>query len=108
MKMSEPNTITINEVKYVRADSVAPRSGPIKIVVLDRGYVYVGGVEIKDDFVTITEASCIRRWGTTKGLGELVNGPTANTILEKTGTVKAPLRALISMIDVEQEKWSRI
>jgi len=107
--VSEPTSITINEVKYVRADSIAPPSGNIKIVVLDRAYVYVGYVKIEDDFVVISNAMNVRRWGTTKGLGELAeNGPLPNTVLDKYGTVKAPMRALISLVDVEQGKWSSI
>lgn len=104
--MSVPNTIRIDNVEYVRADSVSPPSGPIKIVVLDRGFVYVGYTEIDGDFVKITRAKNIRYWGTTKGLGELVNGPLKDTKLDAVGTVSAPLRALISLIDVEQTKWN--
>jgi hypothetical protein len=103
--MSAPNTIKIDEVEYVRADAPKPPDGPIKIVVLDRGFVYVGGVKIDGDFVVITGAKNIRIWGTTKGLGELVNGPLSGTKLDAVGVVRAPLRALISLIDVEQSKW---
>ena len=78
----------------------------IKIAVLDRGFVYVGNVEMKDDFLILTNAKNIRVWGTTKGLGELVSGPTASTKLDKVGTVRVPSRALISLIDVEQDKWN--
>lgn len=106
--MSQPTTIRIDNVEYVRADSVAPREGDIKIVVLDRGFVYIGCVKIDGDFVVITGAKNIRAWGTSKGLGELVNGPLSSTKLDSVGTVRAPLRALISMIDVEQAKWSSI
>ncbi len=104
--MTAPSTIRIDNVEYVRADSVSPPSGPIKIVVLDRGFVYVGYTEIDGDFVNITRAKNIRYWGTTKGLGELVNGPLKDTKLDNVGTVKAPLRALISLIDVEPSKWN--
>ncbi len=106
--MSKPETITIDDVKYIRADSVpdaAKFDGDIKIVVLDRGFVYVGRVQLDADFVTISNARNLRQWGTTKGLGELVAGPLSGTKLDAVGTVKAPLRALISLIDVEQSKW---
>lgn len=57
-----------------------------QIVVLDRGWVYVGNVIIEGDLVRIHNARCIRRWGTTKGLGELaLTGPTKNTVLDPTG-----------------------
>jgi len=46
-------------------------------------------------------------WGTTKGLGELaLNGPLPNTKLDVVGTVRAPARAVISMIDTEATKWN--
>ncbi len=103
--MSKPNTIKIDEVEYVRADSIGATDGDIKIAVLDRGFVYIGHVKQDGDFLILTKAKNIRYWGTTKGLGELVNGPLATTKLDRTGTVRIPNRALISLIDVEQSKW---
>jgi hypothetical protein len=103
--MSKPNTIKIDEVEYIRKDAVPETEGDIKIAVLDRGFVYVGHVKSEDEFVILTHAKNIRIWGTTKGLGELVSGPLANTRLDAVGTVRVPFRALISLIDVEQAKW---
>lgn len=106
--MKQPETITIDDVKYIRVDSVSdPKKfeGDIKIAVLDRGFVYVGYVKVDHDFITITHAKNLRAWGTTKGLGELVTGPLSGTKLDTVGTIKVPLRALISLIDVEQTKW---
>ena len=65
------------------------------IVVLDRGFVYVGNVVIDGDFAFISNASNIRYWGTKRGLGELINGPLAETKLDHIGIVKAPMRAVI-------------
>lgn len=104
--MSQPNVIKIDEVEYVRKDSIKNTDGDIKIVVLDRGFVYVGQVKEEGDFLVIRNAKNIRIWGTTKGLGELVGGPLTNTKLDPVGTVRVPLRALISLIDVEQSKWA--
>ena len=76
------------------------------VVVLDRGFVYVGKVEISGDWCVITNARNIRSWGTTKGLGELVQGgPTDSTKLDVVGTVRAAMRAVISVIDTEESKW---
>lgn len=104
--MAAPKTIKIDEVEYVRADSVQKPDGDVKIVVLDRGFVYVGAVKIDGDFVVIEGAVNLRVWGTTKGLGELVSGPTSKTVTDKVGTVRAPIRALIHMIEVEAGKWN--
>ena len=95
----------INGIEYIRKDSIKETDGDIKIVVLDRGFVYVGQVSQEDDFYIIKNAKNIRQWGTTKGLGELASGPLANTKLDTFGTVRVPSRALISLIDVEQSKW---
>ena len=73
------------------------------IVVLDRGFVYVGDVSCDSDWCVIRNAKNIRVWGTTKGLGELVGGPTSKTVLDTVGTVRAPMRAVISVIEC---KWS--
>jgi len=75
------------------------------IVVLDRGFVYVGCVTIEGDWCVITEARNIRHWGTKNGLGELVNGPLKETKLDFVGNLRAPLRAVISLIDVNESKW---
>jgi len=68
------------------------------IVVLDRGFVYVGDVTIDNYFLTIDKASNIRYWGTKNGLGELVNGPLNETKLDKIGTVIVPMHAVIHLV----------
>lgn len=76
-----------------------------QIVVLDRGFVYVGAVKDAGDNLVITGAKCIRRWGTTNGLGQLAeSGPTSNTVLDPAGTVTAPKRAVIHLIECKT-KW---
>lgn len=70
---------------------------------LDRGFVYVGKVADEGDNIRITECRNIRRWGTTKGLGELVDGPTRNTVLDKVGEVIAPKRAIIHLISCTKD-----
>ena len=104
--MNAPQTLKIDDVEFVCKDAIPDTYGEIKIVVLDRGFVYVGRVEIEEDFIVIRNAKNIRQWGTTKGLGELVNGPLSATKLDSVGTVRAASRALISLIDVEQSKWN--
>jgi hypothetical protein len=77
------------------------------IVVVDRGYVYVGSVVSDDRYTTITNALNIRKWGTTRGLGELaIEGPKSETKIDPVGTVRIPARAVISIIDTEAAKWA--
>ncbi len=105
--MNKPESIKIDDVEYVRKDATSKYDGDIKIVVADRGFVYIGRLDISAaDFVTLRNAKNLRIWGTTKGLGELVSGPTSKTVLDNVGTVSIPFRAVISVIDVEQAKWS--
>ena len=104
----KPETLMIDEVKYVRLDSLEKTNGNIKIIVVDRGFVYVGICEEQENYILLRKANNIRKWGTTKGIGELVNGPTASTICDAVGTLRIPNRAVISIIDVEQEKWNNI
>jgi hypothetical protein len=110
--VNHPQYITIDSVEYVRKDSlVSPSAGPVKIVVLDRGFVYVGRVDpqVEGDMLVIRNARNIRVWGTTRGLGELaLEGPKPDTKLDAVGTVRAPMRAVISVIDAEQSKWTGI
>lgn len=77
------------------------------IVVLDRGFVYVGSTTSDNQGnVTMTDAHNIRSWGTTKGLGELVlEGPKSNTKTDKCGTVKIPAKSLISIHPTEKKLW---
>jgi hypothetical protein len=86
------NTLTLNGVKYVREDSIEQNSPPMgskRIIVADRGWVFLGDcVNNEDGTVTIHNALNIRRWGTTRGLGELANGPTAGTKTDPCGTVR--------------------
>lgn len=79
------------------------------IVVLDRGFVYVGRVSTDGDWCRIADARNIRYWGTTRGLGQLVReGPTATTKLDDVGCVMAPTRAVISILPIIQEgAWKR-
>ena len=76
------------------------------IVVLDRGFVYVGNVEVEGDWCVITDAKNIRVWGTTSGLGQLaLEGPQESTKLDCVGVVRAPMKAVISIIDTKADQW---
>jgi hypothetical protein len=69
-----------------------------KIVIADRGFVWVGKVTTTKAGLRIENARCIRRWGTTTGLGQLIDGPMPETVLDQVGTVEVPLRAVIGVI----------
>ena len=71
-----------------------------KIVVLQRGWVVVGLVEEDGDKIVIHDAAVVRRWGTSKGLGELAaKGPLPETVLDPAGRVEAHKLAVVLTID---------
>jgi len=82
-----------------------PTSGVLSIVVADRGWVYIGRVEHEADWLTVLGARQITRWGTTKGLNELIDGPTNNTRLGSPADLRIPMRAIITVIPVVASKW---
>lgn len=106
--MSKPETLKIDDVEYVRKDSVSPGiTGNVKIVILQRGWVMVGRLERNWSECKLTHASVIRSWGTTKGLGEIAqNGPTSSTKLDKThGVVEFDSLTVVASIACEEAKW---
>lgn len=95
------NTLTLNGVEYVRKDSIAssPAIGDVRIVIADRGWVFVGNCQDHDDgTVTITNCKNIRKWGSTRGLGELANGPLPGTVADSYGTVRTNPIATIAVV----------
>jgi hypothetical protein len=75
-------------------------------VVLQRGWVVVGDVTLTGDELVVENASVIRRWGTTKGLGELASkGPQPSTVLDPAGLVRAHRLAVVLQLDVDASKW---
>ena len=100
-------TITIDGVEYVPA-SEAPEPTAYKIVVLQRGWVFVGrySLDPETQIVTLTDAKNIRLWGTTRGLGQLAeSGPTSSTKLDPAGVVTFHLLTQVSAIDTGIETW---
>lgn len=113
--MIDVNELTIGQVRELAA-LLNPGNAParvagridhgLQIAVLDRGFVYIGRVVTDGEWCHISGAWNIRRWGTTRGLGELVDGPTLNTELDRVGDVRVPFHALQHLIAVKGEKWT--
>lgn len=99
-------TLTIDGTDYVRADTIDRPASTVRIVVLQRGWVVVGRYIEEGDEVTVLDASVIRKWGTTRGLGQLRAGPTQDTILDPAGTVRAHRGAVVLTIDCDEDAWS--
>ena len=108
----EINEIKINGIDYVRKDSVTAIkefTGDIKIVVLQRGWVYIGRFERNGNDCKLHNAYNIRVWGTTNGLAELVNGATSSTKLDKCdGVVEFDYLTVVHTITVNSQSWKQI
>lgn len=78
-----------------------------KIVVLHRGWVVVGKYSADGDEIVIKDASVIRKWGTSKGLGELaLNGKLPTTVFDPCGTVRAHKLAVVMTLDCNEKIWN--
>ena len=76
------------------------------IVVLQRGWVLIGDLMKQGHDCVLTNASVIRHWGTTKGLGEIAeNGKTDKTILDPTPQVSFNELTAILFIKCNESKW---
>ena len=97
------NEIEVNGKKYIACGL----QGDIKIVILQRGWVMVGRFSRTGSDCTLSNSSTIRKWGTTKGLGELAkDGPTSETILDKNyGVVEFDYLTVVASIVCEESKW---
>lgn len=102
------NTINIDGTEYVRADSFKTpdySGSPVRIVIAQRGWVFVGRWEEDGERVTLHNARVIRRWGTTKGLGELCAGPTSSTVLDPAGTVELHILGVVASLACDENGW---
>jgi hypothetical protein len=101
--------ITVEGKDYVPVDSVREYDGDIKIVILQRGWIMVGRFERNGSDCKLHNASVIRKWGTTKGLGEIANnGKLPETILDKCyGVVEFDYLTVVACISCREEVWEK-
>ena len=103
----QPETIKIDEIEYVRRDSVPKTTGTVRIVILQRGWVMVGRFSQDGQNCILENAHVIRVWGTTTGLGQIaIEGPTKSTVLDKCPPVRFHELTVIATIDCVEAKWS--
>lgn len=106
----EASEVEINGVAYVPKGSTKQQfDGDIKIVTLQRGWVMVGRFERTGSDCKLYNASVIRNWGTTKGLGEIAAaGPTSSTRLDPTnGLVEFDYLTVVATISCNKSAWSK-
>lgn len=103
----KPETMMIDEVKYIRADQADVKPTTKQIVVLQRGWIVVGDVSKTETEVTIKNCSVIRVWGTSNGLGEIaMGGPTSKTKLDPCPNIIVHPLSVVLYMNVNTEKWN--
>ncbi len=103
-------SISINGKEYVLASEFKTSlSKDVRIVILQRGWIYVGRyVKIDETEHILENAKCIRIWGTTKGLGQIVSGPIdGKTVLDDAGTVRFHPATVVATLDCEEKEWAK-
>lgn len=103
--MSKPETIMIDEVKYVRADSVkAPIVGNRAVIVVDRGWIFAGDVTRENGRIKLSRAVHVFRWESIGFNGMLENPKSNKVTLKPLPDVDMPADAEIFAIPVD-ESW---
>ncbi len=98
--MSCPNTITIDGIDYVKEGQKI--TGNRHIVVLDRGWIFVGNLEVDGETYKLTNTQNIRKWGKS-GFGGMVLDPKkAEVVLDKSGPLE--FKSPIFLVSVP-ENW---
>lgn len=102
--MSKPETITIDDVKYVRADSVAIKpNGNRAVVVVDRGWIFAGDIVRENGRIKLSRAIHVFRWESI-GFDGVIKNPKSNKVtLKPLADVDMPADAEIFSIPVENE-----
>lgn len=103
--MSKPETITIDDVKYVRADAVqAKPNGNRAVVVVDRGWIFAGDVTRENGRIKLSRALHVFRWESI-GFDGMIKQPKSDKVtLKPLADVDMPADAEIFSIPVE-ENW---
>lgn len=105
------NDMTIGQFKELAALLNGGESKPTEpvdkgryIVIGNRGNVVVGDLVLTGDIGKLSNASVIRRWGTTKGLGQLaLEGKQSGTVLDPCGEFDFNMLTTCGMIKVSSD-----
>lgn len=103
--MSCPNTIEIDGTKYVKES--AKITGDRHVVVLDRGWVFVGCLIVNGDEYTLRNAINIRNWKSV-GFGGMIKDPkAARAVFDDTGHGTIKFKSPIFVVPVA-EGWGNV
>ncbi len=89
-----------------RGPAGTPYASKLQIAILDRGWVFVGECSYDGPFLHIKGARCVRKWGTTKGLGQLASeGPLPETVLDSCPDLCAGSGSVVALIACNESSW---
>lgn len=102
--MINTETITIDDVKYVRADAVQVKpNGNRNVVVCDRGWIFAGDVTRENGRIKITRALHVFRWESI-GFDGVIKNPKSNKVtLKPLADVDMPYEAELFSIPVDND-----
>jgi len=86
-----------------------PDKKDVRIVVLQRGWVFVGEFSQNGPQCTLTNGFNVRRWGTPgKGLGLLAQeGPQSETVLDPVPAVRFHELTVVASLECKEEAWKK-
>ena len=105
--------LTLGQIKQLKSmlgghpESIigTEKLGP-HIAILQRGWVIVGNLYKTGQDYRMENASVIRNWGSTKGLGEIASqGPTEKTVLDPSPNLKFHELTVVALMECESKKW---
>ena len=103
--MSNPETITIDGVKYVRADIVQVKpNGNRAVIVVDRGWIFAGDVIRENGRIKLSRAIHVFKWESIGFDGVIANPKSSKVTLKPIADVDMPDSAEIFAIPVG-ETW---
>jgi len=106
-QLIEEDEETYEKIKDQLIEEDEEIESDIKIVVLQRGWVQVGVFERDGADCKLYNASVIRKWGTSKGLGQLAKeGPLSETVLDKChGSVCFDYLTVVFTLSCKESVW---
>jgi hypothetical protein len=101
--MSTPTTITIDDIQYIRSDSVPglKPKGNRAVVVVDRGWIFAGDVTRENGRIYLSRALHVFKWESI-GFAKMVE--TVKADLRPIADVDLPAGAEIFCVPVN-EQW---
>jgi hypothetical protein len=103
--MSEPETIKLNEIEYVRKDSVKAPNGKRAVVVVDRGWIWAGDVTEEDGRIFLDRAVHVFQWESIGFTGVIENPKSSKVTLKPfANRVEIPSGSVIFRVPVS-DKW---